>query len=99
MQQQMDDMSVQLAGNFKFNGDLTGNFADPTISGNASLGSLSLRGRELGSVAADVAVSPAGVELKNGKLIELDGGDIAFYLNVPSGGTNNVEVPSGPDQR
>jgi hypothetical protein len=92
LQQQMDDMSVQLAGNFKFNGNLTGNFADPTINGNASLGSISLRGRELGSVAADVAVSPVGVELTNGKVTERDGGDIVFNVSIPSGGANNVSV-------
>ena len=92
LQQQLDDMSVELAGNFKFNGNLTGNIYDPNIDGRASLDSLSLRGRELGAVSADVAVSPAGVELTNGKLTERDGGDIAFSLSVPSGGTNNVSV-------
>ena len=92
LQQQLDEMNVELAGNFKFNGNLTGNISDPVINGSAALDSISLRGRELGSVAADVAVSPGGVEIRNGKVTERDGGDIAFDLSIPSGGANNTSV-------
>lgn len=92
LQQQLDEMSVRLAGNLRFNGNLTGNLSDPVIDGKAALDSISLRGRELGSAAADVAVSPTGVELRNGQITERDGGDIAFSVSIPSGGANNVSV-------
>ncbi|MGI8812756.1 MAG: translocation/assembly module TamB domain-containing protein [Pyrinomonadaceae bacterium] len=92
LQQQLDSMDAALAGNLTFNGKLTGNFSDPTIDGKAALGSLALRGRDLGSVSSDIYVSPAGVELRNGKLTERDGGNIAFTVSVPTGGANNISV-------
>jgi translocation and assembly module TamB len=92
MEQQLDSNQVQLAGNLKFDGTVTGNFTDPVINGHASLDSLSLRGRELGSLAADIFVAPAGIEIKNGKLVERDGGTAVFDINAPSTGTNNTSV-------
>ncbi len=92
LEQQMDSMDVQLAGNVNFNGQITGNFSDPIIDGRASLDSLSLRGREVGAVTSDIFVSPAGTELRNGRLTERDGGTIAFDVSIPSIGTNNTSV-------
>ncbi|MEO6589471.1 MAG: translocation/assembly module TamB domain-containing protein [Pyrinomonadaceae bacterium] len=90
--QKINEYRAEFAGNLKFNGTLTGNFSDPTIDGKASLDSLSLRGRELGALSTDVFVSPAGTELKNGLLQERDGGNLAFNVNIPTGGTNNIAV-------
>jgi len=92
LEHQMDSMQVALAGNFAFDGTLTGNFSDPTIDGKASLASLSMHGREVGSVSSDVFRSPAGLELRNGKLQESGGGNATFRVNIPTGGTNNTEI-------
>ncbi len=92
LETQLTSNDVHLAGNFDFNGTITGNFTDPVIEGHASLGSVSMRGRELGSLASDISVSPAGVDVKNGKLTERDGGTVAFSVNMPSAGTNNTSV-------
>ena len=51
-----------------------------------------MRGRELGALSTDVLVSPAGTELRNGLLQERDGGNLAFNVNIPNGGTNNISV-------
>ncbi|MCU1290351.1 MAG: hypothetical protein JWN60_2580 [Acidobacteria bacterium] len=92
-EQQMDTYQAELAGNLTFNGTLTGNFSDPTIDGRASLDSLRLRGRELGSLQTGIFVSPGGVELRNGVLQEpAGGGNLAFNVSIPSGGTNNTSV-------
>jgi translocation and assembly module TamB len=93
LEEQLDSLQVGVAGNLAFNGKLTGNLTDPTIDGKASLASLSLRGREVGSVSTDVFVSPAGTELRNGLLQESGGGGtIAFSVNAPTGGANNTSV-------
>ncbi|MBC7899036.1 MAG: translocation/assembly module TamB domain-containing protein [Saprospiraceae bacterium] len=92
IEQQFDSMQVQLAGNLKFDGSLTGNLTDPTIDGKASLDSVSLRGRELGSVTSDIFVSPAGIEIRNGSLLERDGGNVAFTVSIPNTGANNIAV-------
>lgn len=93
LEEQLDSLQVGVAGTLAFNGNLTGNLTDPTIDGKASLASLSLRGREVGSVETDVFVSPLGTELRNGMLREPGGGGtIAFSVNAPAGGTNNTSV-------
>ena len=89
----LDDMEAQFAGDLKFNGTVTGNLSDPTITGNASLYSLVLHGRDVGSVETAINVSPLGVELSNGTLRERTGGGTArFAVSIPSGGSNNTTV-------
>ncbi|MET0753689.1 MAG: translocation/assembly module TamB domain-containing protein [Pyrinomonadaceae bacterium] len=91
--QQLDSYQAEFAGNLKFSGTLTGNVSDPTIDGRASVDSVALRGRTLGSLALDVAVSPAGTELKNGILQEPNGGgNLAFNVSIPNGGESNTSV-------
>ncbi|MEQ1763492.1 MAG: translocation/assembly module TamB domain-containing protein [Pyrinomonadaceae bacterium] len=93
LEEQLDSLQVGVSGNLAFNGKLTGNLTDPTIDGKASLASLSLRGREVGSVSTDIFVSPAGTELRNGMLREsTGGGTIAFSVSAPAGGANNTSV-------
>ncbi len=92
LERQMDSMQVQLAGGLTFDGTLKGNVYDPNIDGRASLDSISMRGSELGSVTSDVIVTPAGVDLRNGRLSERRGGSALFSINIPYGGQNNVTV-------
>jgi translocation and assembly module TamB len=92
LEQQMNSLQVDLAGNMTFAGKVTGNFNDPMIEGRASLETLILHGRDVGSVTADVARNASGIELKNGMLRDRDGGTIAFNLTAPTGGTNNTSV-------
>lgn len=98
LEEQLNTYQVQLAGNLNFNGTLTGNFTDPTIDGRTSLDSLILRGREIGSLSSDILVSPDLVELRNGKLQERGGGNIAFNISAPSVGTNNISVQATLNQ-
>ena len=91
-QSQFDSMKAQVAGNLTFDGKITGNLTDPVVDGRASLDSIALRGKELGSVTTDISVSPSGMEIKNGKLQERDGGNIAFDVSVPTFGANNISV-------
>lgn len=92
LEQQLNDYQAEFAGNLRFNGTLTGNITDPTINGTASLESLRLRGRELGALSSDIAVSPLSIDIRNGLLQERDGGNIAFDVNIPRIGENNITV-------
>jgi translocation and assembly module TamB len=92
LEQRLDSYQAEFAGNLTFNGTLTGNVSDPTVRGSAALDSLRLRGRDLGSLRADVVSAPEGVQITNGVLQERDGGNLAFNVNIPSVGTNNISV-------
>ncbi len=92
LERQLDSMQVQVAGNLSFDGDVTGNFYDPTVDGRASLDSISMRQRQLGSVSTDVFITPLGVELRNGKLQDNSGGSALFSVNIPNTGKNTTAV-------
>ncbi|MGI8638990.1 MAG: translocation/assembly module TamB domain-containing protein [Pyrinomonadaceae bacterium] len=93
LEAQLDNYQAQFAGNFNFKGNLTGNLTNPTLDGRASLDSIILRGRDLGTLSTNVFVSPDVIELRDGKLQERDGGgNLAFNVSIPSVGTNNISV-------
>lgn len=92
LESQLDSYQVQFAGNLKFDANVTGNLSDPTINGRAAIDSLLVRGRNLGSLATNLLVSPDGIALRDGILQERDGGNLAFNVNIPSVGTNNISV-------
>jgi translocation and assembly module TamB len=92
VEQQLDAMQVQFAGNLTFDGSVTGNLYDPVVSGRAALDSLLMRGREVGRVTTAIAVSPTGVELTDGRLQDRAGGSAVFNIGIPSSGINNTEV-------
>jgi len=89
---QLERMDAAVAGNLTFGGTITGNLADPSVDGRASLASLLLRGRDVGSLVSDIRVSPQQTEFRNGQLKQADGGLVAFNATFPSAGTNNISV-------
>ena len=90
LEDQLKYLQATLAGNLTFNGNVTGNLSNPTIDGRAALDSVILRGRNIGALAVNIAVSPDTIELRDGKLRQPDGGNIAFNVNVPRFGENNI---------
>jgi len=89
---QLDSMEAQFAGDLAFNGNVTGNISDPVIDGKASVYSVVLHGRDIGSVETAINVSPVGVNLRDGKLTQRDGGNATFAVTVPYGLTNSATV-------
>jgi translocation and assembly module TamB len=83
--------AVGLAGNLRFNGNVTGDLDAPIVNGRFELQSLNLRGRDLGAVSADVASNAVETRIDNGKLAEPDGGGVAFKAVIPRVGENNIE--------
>ena len=96
--QKLNEYDVDLAGNFNFNGTLTGNISDPNVSGRAQLDTLLVHGNDLGSLRTDIAYNNAGLELKDGFLQQRDGGNLAFDVSVPNVGTNNIAVNAKLDK-
>lgn len=90
---QLDEYQATFAGNLKFDGTLKGNSDNPIIDGNASVDQVLLKGRPVGSLTTDIAVSPLGTEIKNGRLQETGGpGVITFAVNIPKVGENTTSV-------
>ena len=90
---QLEKMDAAVAGSLTFDGTITGNLADPTVEGRASLASLLLRGRDVGSLASDIRVSPQQTEFRNGRLAaELTAGLLHSSATIPSAGTDNISV-------
>lgn len=92
LENRLDEMQVQFAGKLNFEGTVTGNLADPAIDGRASLDSLVVRGRDVGSVSTDIDLSPHGIELTDGRLVDPGGGNATFTVSIPAGGINNISV-------
>jgi len=93
LETQLVKYNAEFAGNLNFNGTITGNLENPTVDGRAAVDSVLLRGRNLGSLATNISVTPSAIELRDGKLQEPNGGgNLAFNVSVPSVGTNNISV-------
>lgn len=89
---QLDSLEAQFAGDLAFTGTITGNISDPVIDGKASVYSVVLHGRDIGSVETAINVSPIGVNLRDGKLTERNGGNATFDVTVPYGAPNSTTV-------
>ena len=98
IEQQLDSYKAEFAGTFAFNGKLTGNIWDPFFEGKAILDSIILSGKDFGSLASSIDVSPSGVEFRDGVLAERDGGKLNFNINLPRIGRDNISVRATLDR-
>lgn len=92
VEDQIDTYQIAAAGKLEFRGTLTGSFNEPNFNGSASLERLAIRGRGLGTLSSDIQYNSLGTQLNNGLLRETDGGNIAFNINIPTTGANNISV-------
>ncbi|MEP6924919.1 MAG: translocation/assembly module TamB domain-containing protein [Pyrinomonadaceae bacterium] len=92
LDKQLANNKIELAGNFVFNGTLTGNLTNPKVIGRANLGSIMANNRTLGALVTDLAVNGNTIALNNGQLTQPDGGEVKFDLQIPNGDTNNIAV-------
>jgi translocation and assembly module TamB len=91
--------SIELGGKFAFSGNVRGKLKEPSIEGQASLDSLIVNGRELGSLAANISTTPDEVRISNGRLTERDGGGLQFAFNVPlKEGMGNTAIDATLDR-
>jgi translocation and assembly module TamB len=92
LEKTIDEYRAEASGNLTFVGTLQGDITAPNVNGQAVLDSIALRGRELGSLAATLDVTPAETRITEGTLREPDGGRADFSAEIPNEGVNNVAV-------
>lgn len=90
--EQLDAYRVVLRDDLTFDGRVTGSLSEPEFKGNLSLGSISLREQELGRISAELDFSSRGIFVSNGKLLEVEGGQMEFAVAIPAAGINNTSV-------
>jgi translocation and assembly module TamB len=94
----LHDYGVDLAGRLEFNGTLRGALSDPIVNGRASLASLLVNGRDLGSLAATLASDATATRVTEGKLTARGGGTAQFTANLPRAGKDNVSLEATLDR-
>jgi autotransporter translocation and assembly factor TamB len=89
-EEKIRDSGVELTGNLKFDGTVTGDLDAPAVNGRFEVASLAARGRNLGALSADIVSNAAETRVNNGRLAEPDGGGVTFTAVIPRSGENNV---------
>lgn len=95
---QMDDYGLGLDGALTFKGNVRGRLSSPDLDGQFSLGSLTVNGRDLGSVSAAIKMTAAELRVDNGRLVERDGGGMQFTLAAPRTGADNISFEATLDR-
>ncbi|HEV7889122.1 MAG TPA: hypothetical protein VGP08_00715 [Pyrinomonadaceae bacterium] len=88
VEEKVKALDASLAGTLRFEGTMTGDLDSPIFNGHFDLGSLSARGRSLGSLSADIASTATETRVNNGRLSEPDGGGATFTAVIPRSGEN-----------
>ncbi|HLL77744.1 MAG TPA: translocation/assembly module TamB domain-containing protein, partial [Pyrinomonadaceae bacterium] len=88
----LEDSGVALAGRLEFNGTVRGPLEDPIVNGRASLASLLVNGRDMGTLTATIQSDGNATRIPDGLLVARDGGRAQFDLTVPRVGENNVTL-------
>lgn len=79
----VDPLEPRLAGNFQFNGRLTGSLSDPAIEGDLNASNIGAHDQTIGSVTGHLRFSPQEVAFENGVLAAIDGGTARFSYSAP----------------
>ncbi|MCA1849954.1 MAG: hypothetical protein LC672_02585, partial [Acidobacteria bacterium] len=70
LEEELDRDRIELAGKVAFNGSVRGRLKEPVVEGHATLDSLIMNGRELGSLAANISTTPDELKITDGSLAE-----------------------------
>ncbi len=98
MEEQFRTYGIDLGGKLVFNGTLNGALKDPVVGGHAELGSLTMNGRELGSLAANISSTNTEARITDGRLSQANGGGAQFTLVVPRIGKDNISIDATLDR-
>src|SRR5437867_4962823 len=98
IEEQFRTYGIDLGGKLVFAGTLHGALKDPIVNGHAELGSLIVNQRDLGSLTANIASTPAETRIDQGRLTQANGGNAQFALVVPRSGENNASIDATLDR-
>ncbi|HEX6043396.1 MAG TPA: hypothetical protein VFZ22_02820, partial [Pyrinomonadaceae bacterium] len=98
LEQTLHTWDIGLAGQLAFNGNIRGSLTSPDVTGRFSLGSLLVKGIDLGALSASIAMNSAEIRIPDGRLAERDGGGAQFSVIAPRSGENNISVDATLDR-
>ena len=98
LEEQLRTWDVGLAGQLAFNGNIRGSLSSPDVTGKFSLGSLLVKGIDLGTLSASIAMNKDEIRIPDGRLAERDGGGVRFSVTAPRSGENNISVEATLDR-
>lgn len=98
IEEQFRTYGIDLGGKLAFNGTLNGALKDPTVNGHAELGSLTMNGRDLGSLAANLSSTAIETRISEGRLTQANGGGARFAMVVPRAGKDNISIDATLDR-
>ncbi|HET7113844.1 MAG TPA: translocation/assembly module TamB domain-containing protein, partial [Pyrinomonadaceae bacterium] len=90
--------NVGLAGQLAFNGNIRGRLESPDVTGRFSLGSLMVKGIEMGSLAASIEMNSHEIRIPDGRLTERDGGGMQFKLIASRTEKNKTSIDATLDR-
>jgi len=83
VQEVIKEYEPQLAGDFKFEGRVTGSLDNPTLEADLNASSIGLHDETLGSLTGHILFSPAEIRFENGQLTAAGGGLAKFTYAAP----------------
>ncbi len=79
----LKEYKPQIAGDFSFQGRLTGKLEDPAIEGDVNASNVGIRDEALGSLTGHVVFTPTEIAFQNGTLAVAQGGTAKFSYAAP----------------
>ena len=79
----IDEYKPRLAGEFRFEGRVTGSLSDPAIEGDLNASNLGAHDQTIGSLTGHLRFTPQEVAFENGVLTATDGGTARFSYSAP----------------
>ena len=73
----------RLAGDFRFDGRVSGSLSDPAIEGDLNAANIGAHDQPVGSLTGHVRLTPQEVAFENGVLATVDGGSARFTYSAP----------------
>ena len=73
----------RLAGDFHFNGRVTGSLSDPSLEGDLNAANIGAHEQTVGSLTGHLRFTPQEVAFENGVLATVDGGSAKFNYSAP----------------
>jgi translocation and assembly module TamB len=92
LDEQLTSLNAEIAGNLNFNGTLTGKIDNPNLVGRASLESVRINDKSLGSLSGNISSDINGFTITDGILNDGNGGTVSFNLQSPKIGKDNIAV-------
>ncbi|HEU4435469.1 MAG TPA: translocation/assembly module TamB domain-containing protein [Pyrinomonadaceae bacterium] len=98
VERELETWDVGLAGQLAFNGNIRGRLESPDVTGRFSLGSLLVKGIDLGSLAASIVMNSKEIRIPDGRLTERDGGGMQFSLVTLRNEENKTSIDATLDR-